>query len=204
MTVLTVMNNDSEEMLDDLSQGLLELDWTHYHEAGHAVSFDLYGFRPRRIHFALTEHDRRTTSFFRTNGGLLKTPHARQRAEDYAVCAIAGIAAEAKARGIPLAELRYTSGKDDYGAVHAITQRLLLQSRFEMSCELARDRIRYWESRAIALINNPIVWKAVESVVEELYNFEGELQDDELHNCIREGLNQKSGWTVPLEVPELN
>jgi hypothetical protein len=115
--------NVTTELPTFIAQCLWEVDLTQYHEAGHVVAYYIYGFRPKRITGPLAEHDRRSTAFFRTRGGFLDTPLARERVQDYAVSCIAGIAAESKVSAVPLAALRQTSGLGDYKTVHAILNR---------------------------------------------------------------------------------
>jgi hypothetical protein len=166
-----------------------ELDLTQYHEAGHAIAFYLFNFHPIRIAGATIVHDRRSTAFFRTRGGLLQSPLARQRAQNYAVCCIAGIAAESKFAGVPLADLRRLSGKEDYEAVHAIGHRLAICGGIESSPETTAAHISLWESRAIALMDHPQVWAAVEAVYWALHWAGGELEGLELVEEIKHGLH---------------
>jgi hypothetical protein len=126
---------------EDFSLAFREIDLTQYHEAGHAVAFYMLGFLPKRITGALAAHDRRSTSFFRTRPGQLTTPLARERAQDYAVTVIAGIAAESKFAGVPIAELRQVPGREDYLTVHSILDQLMLCHGCEFGPEVRAARL---------------------------------------------------------------
>jgi hypothetical protein len=173
-----------------IAQCLSEVDLTQYHEAGHAVAYHFLGFHPKRITGPLTEHDRRSTAFFRTRGGFLETPLARERVQDYAVSCIAGIAAESKVSAVPLADLRQTSGRGDYKTVHAILNRLMIGRGLEFCPEVRAAYLNLWESRAVALMNHSQVWAAVESVSAELQMSCGELDRGELVAAIERGMHQ--------------
>ena len=183
------MNFDSLTS-EEWSLAFREIDLTQFHEAGHAVGFSLYRFPPKRITGALTEHDRRSTAFFRSRSGLLLTPDARERAQNYAVACIAGIAAESKFGGIPLADLRETSGKGDYEAVDAIVDRLMIHRGFEVCPAVRSAYTGVWESRAVALMDQPSVWAAVESVAAELQASAGELGREEIVEAIKRGMGR--------------
>jgi hypothetical protein len=150
--------NVTTELPTLIAQCLWEVDLTQYYEAGHAVAYYIHGFHPKRITGPLAEHDRRSTAFLRTRGGWLETSLARERVQDYAVSCIAGIAAESKFSGVPLADLRQTSGLGDYKTVHAILNRLMIGRGFEFCPEVRAAYINLWESRAVALMNQPQVW----------------------------------------------
>jgi hypothetical protein len=87
-----------------------EVDATYYHEAGHAVVGELFGFRPLRIEGPLCVHDRRTSAFFRQDF-LFRSPKTRERASQYAIGLAAGIAAESKGTGEPLTRCGRPPGK---------------------------------------------------------------------------------------------
>ena len=167
-----------------------ELDLTQYHEAGHAIAFYLYSFRPIRIAGATTEHDRRSTAFFRTRGALLESPLARQRAQNYAVCCIAGIAAESKFSGVSLADLRRLSGKDDYEVVHAIGHRLAICGGIGWCPEVKAAHVDLWEAQAVALMRQPQIWAAVESLYWDLHMSGGELERGDLIAAIEHALDE--------------
>jgi hypothetical protein len=122
----------------------------------------------------------------------LETPLARQRAEKYALCCIAGIAAESKFAGVPLTDLRQSSGKDDYDGGHRIWHRLAIAGGLEWSLEVKDAHISLWEARAIALIDRPQVWAAVEAVYWALHWAGGELEGSELVEEIKHVLNGES------------
>jgi len=176
--------------VEELSLVFREINLTQYHEAGHAVAYYFHGFQPKRITGPLAEHDRRSTAFFRARGGFLETPLARERVQDYAVSYIAGIAAESKFGGVPLADLRQTSGLGDYRTAHAISARLMIGGKFEFCPEVRTAYLNLWESRAIALMNHSQVWAAVESVSAELQMSCGELDRGELVAAIERGMHQ--------------
>jgi hypothetical protein len=69
---------------EGLRLAMMELDLTHYHEAGHAVAYYLLGFPPKSIKGALSKHDRRSTAFVRTRNGLLQTPLAQRASPSHA------------------------------------------------------------------------------------------------------------------------
>ena len=131
--------------LEDLNQGLFEFDLINYHEAGHVVAFYLLGFPPVLIDGALSKHDARSTAFLRTRNGMSQTPLARERVQDYAVASIAGIAAESKFSGVPIADLRQTAGKGDYDA--AITDYTTAISFTPWSEEYYLDRAKVYKAK---------------------------------------------------------
>jgi hypothetical protein len=106
------------------------------------------------------------------------------------VSCVAGIAAESKFSGVPLADLRQTSGLGDYKTVHAILNRLMIGRGFEFCPEVRAAYINLWESRAVALMNKSQVWAAVESVSAESQISRGELGRGELVAAIERGLHQ--------------
>jgi hypothetical protein len=173
-----------------------EAKFTRYHEAGHAVADYVLGFKPLRIDDALEQHDRRTSAFLRVNHGLLSTPRTRQRAADYAVACIAGPAAQAKVSGRNLCDLRSESdGVDedgftgDYEKVYLLLDRLALFSPYEFNDSVRDAHLHLFEQQAIALINKPCVWAAVESVATELDMADGYLEGEELISAIKHGLS---------------
>jgi hypothetical protein len=188
---------------EEWSLAFREIDLTQYHEAGHAIAFYLYNFHPIRIAGATIEHDRRSTAFFRTQGGLLESPLARQRAQNYTVCCIAGIAAESKFSGEALADLRRLSGKDDYEAVHAIGHRLAICAGIESCPEVTAAHISLWESRAIAMMDHPQVWAAVEAVYWALHWAGGDLEGTGLVEEIKHALYGESNQGRASKVSEL-
>jgi hypothetical protein len=169
-----------------------EAKFTRYHEAGHAVADYVLGFKPRLIDDALEQHDRRTTAFLRRNHGLLSTPRTRQRAADYAVACIAGPAAQAKVSRRDLCDLRSESdGVDedgDYRKVYLLLDRLALCSPYQFDASVRDAQLYLFEQQAIALINEPRVWAAVESVATELEMADGYLERAELTTAIKHGL----------------
>jgi hypothetical protein len=174
-----------------LSLAFREIDLTQYHEAGHAVAFHLLDFKPRRITYALAEHDRRSCAFFRTRGGFLETPLARERVQNYAVCCIAGIAAETRFGGVPITELRQTSGLGDYETVHAVLDRLMLCRGVELCPEVRAAHMHLWEARAVALMSQTHVWAAIESVASELQVSAGVLERGDLVAAIERGTREE-------------
>jgi hypothetical protein len=168
-----------------------EAKFTRYHEAGHAVADYVLGFKPRLIDDALEQHDRRTTAFLRVNHGLLSTPRTRQRAADYAVALIAGPAAQAKVSGRNLCDLRLESDRvdeGDYRKVYLLLDRLALCGPYEFNASVRDAHLHLFEQQAIALINEPRVWAAVESVATELEMTDGYLERAELISAIKNGL----------------
>lgn len=169
---------------DDFAKMLKEAKLTLYHEAGHAVALHSYRFRPTRIEENRTEHDRRTTWFIGGGDVLLNTFHARERASEYAVCCIAGIVAESRMSRVPVAELRATSGQDDYEVVRAIAQSLMGRQPLEYCSPVLEAQIGLWERRAMALIHQSASWRAVESVVDDLNQSGGCLEGKHLTSAI--------------------
>jgi hypothetical protein len=170
--------------------------YTQYHEAGHAVAQYLLGFHPVRIQEASTKHDGRSSSFLRTSRGLFQTPRTRERAADFAVVCIAGPAAQAKVSDRKLCDLRSESeldGEDghagDYKNVYAILAQLVIRN------DSVRDaQLNLWEQRAIAMINQPIAWAGVESVVNALELSGDCLERQELVSAIQRGLHNPSEY----------
>jgi hypothetical protein len=170
------------------AEALQELSLIHYHEAGHITADVLLGFKPKSIKLNLAEHDRRTTAFFRTKGGSLSTPRSRERAEDFAVSCIAGIVAESKFSGVPVEKLKLTAGKDDYDRVRSIANRLMITRAMELTDGVRDAHIALWEARAIALIDQPISWAIVGSIVSELQiSWDSSLNREELAYAIQRG-----------------
>ena len=161
----------------------------YHHEAGHAVAKHLYDFRPKWIRGATTDWDRRSTSLFRNKNRLLETPRSRERAEDFVVTCIAGIAAESRISKVPLSALRGASGQSDYEKVYAIADYLTALRGFEYYPAVQGPLILYWEAQAIALMQQPDVWSAVEHVVAELRLSRGVLEGAALIGTIRRGLD---------------
>jgi hypothetical protein len=169
-----------------------EAKFTRYHEAGHAVADYVLGFKPRLIDDALEQHDRRTTAFLRVNHGLLSTPRTRQRAADYAVACIPGPAAQAKISGRDLCDLRSESdgvdGDGDYRKVYLLLDRLALCSPYEFNASVRDAQLHLFEQQTIALINEPCVSAAGESVATELEMTDGYLERADLITAIKHGL----------------
>ena len=183
----------TEEMLFAFQEN----ESTQYHEAAHAVVDYIYGFHPKRITYSFYEGDRRYTSFLRSQNGVLKTPKAREKAQRFAVSCIAGIAAESKVSGVPIVDLRSTSGLDDYKKVQFVLERLMLHTVYEI-CPAVNDAyIQLWESRAVALINRPEVWSAVESLAGELMDCAGELGRNEIVTAIQHGVGSHA-YLLPI------
>jgi hypothetical protein len=174
--------------LEELKFALQETELTQYHEAGHAVASYIYGFRPKLISGPLYKDDRRSTSSLKKRSGLLATPSAREKAQRFAVSNIAGIAAESRVSGVPLAELRQTSGLGDYVLVRAIADRIMLHTPFEYCSEVSASYIQLWETRAVALMNQPTVWGAVEALTDDLQMCEGEMNGTEIVEAIKRGM----------------
>lgn len=180
-------------MNEELFAASNQLSLIHYHEAGHIAADYLLGFKPKSIKQNLSEHDRRTTSFFRTNMGLLTTPRARERAQDFAVTCIAGIVAESKYAEVPISELKHTAGFEDYKKVRAIAGRLMLHRPLERSEELIESYVSVWEARAIALLNQPAAWSIVENIVSALEeSWDSSLKREEIEATIEYGLAEVS------------
>ena len=118
---------------------------------------------------------------------MLQTFLARERAQDYAVATIAGIAAECEFSGTPIADLRQTSGKDDYIAVDSIVRRLMVRRGFEQSQQIYDSYVILWEARATALMEQPQVWSAVQFLAFRLSESEQVTGRHELLAVIKEG-----------------
>jgi hypothetical protein len=167
---------------------LKEVDATNYHEAGHAVIDELHGFRPLAIKGPLCVHDRRTSAFLgsRYSWSFL-SPIRRERASNYAIGLVAGIAAESKGVGVPFDSLRETSGRGDYEILECLLDRLALGEFRTDSLEARQSQLRLWEAKAKAMLDRPEVWATVESVVSWLGEYGGELGAAEIAIAIREG-----------------
>jgi hypothetical protein len=179
----------NEQLVSEIQQVYL----TQHHEAGHAVVDYLYGVLPLRIRGAHFQQDRRSTAFLKRRSGLLTTPFAREKAQRCAVSCIAGIAAESKFGGVPLADMRDTYGAGDYAIATSIANRLMLHDGYIAECpEVCSAYLRLWESKAVALMNVPQIWAAVESLANELCVWCGELDAKEIIAAIKEGLNDEA------------
>jgi hypothetical protein len=175
---------------EDWVSGMNESQLICFHESGHAVAFYVLKFQPRKVTFNFAEHDRRTTRFLHRP---ILTPADQLRALDYAVTLIAGSVAEAKYRGVPLADLRNTFGKEDYQCVYNIIRRV-------QCCALLTAGItngpgagplatlEFLEARAIALTDRKDVWSAVESVVAAIEDCGGTVYRADLVEAIESGL----------------
>lgn len=186
--------------LDTISHVLQEQESTRYHEAGHAVADYIHGFRPMRVTvtpgddeaiIGLAEHDRRTTRFL--HQGYVIKPQHRAKAEAFAVGVCAGIAAESRSSGVAIDELRHTSGMGDYETLTALANRLAYSSGDYFSVIAARQpeaiaaKVQEWESRAVALMADDQNWAAVQSIVDELDEYDV-VEGIQLTDCIRTGL----------------
>ena len=155
-----------------------EFEATAYHEAGHAILGQLYGFTPSMVSIE-PEGDslgractnRRTTSCFRIRNGILHSPLTREKAGKYAVSVVAGIIAEAKFTGGSWKKLRKTSGKRDYETVNRIAEKVLFAGNgFAISDDVRKAYIMLWEQQAIAILNQPMIWSRVETVATQLFD----------------------------------
>jgi hypothetical protein len=88
---------------------------------------------------------------------------------------------------------RHTAGKDDYEAVDAVVERLMLRRVFELTDGVRDAYIQLWEARAVALMSQPHVWNAVESLVYDLQMSEGSMGRTDLTASIKRGLHPKFG-----------
>ncbi len=170
--------------IDDIADiSLREIDRVRHHEAGHAVADYLYRFQPLRIIGPISWSGCRAEAFFKTPKGSSSSPSVRHRAQDYAVCVLAGIAAESKFRGIPFAKVRRTTGAEDYRTVNLLLD-LLMYGALESSPKIRARHLRLLEARAIELMDQPGVWAAVKSVCQELEKSGGRLERRELVGAI--------------------
>lgn len=165
---------------------LREMDVIRYHEAGQAVAFHLYRFQPLRIIGPITSPGSRAAAFFPTPSGSSSSHSARHRAEDYAVCIIAGIAAQSKFAGMPFANLQQTSGQVDYQTINQLMD-LFMQLALESSPKMRALHLRFLEARAIDLMKQHGVWAAVTSVCQELEKSGDRLERRELVAAIERG-----------------
>ena len=175
-----------------INDEIVELHAIYYHEAGHAVMDYLFRFRPQRIDGALSVHDRRASSFFRSRRALLATPKARERANDYAVSLVGGVVAESIAFGGSVEELRKTAGTDDYDRVEKILDRLMVMNIWIDSPETRELTVCLWEAKAKALLQQPCVWSAVEYLVNALVENEGVLDAAGINEAIRLGMTAEN------------
>jgi hypothetical protein len=156
---------------------------TSVHEAGHAVAGELLGFRCRYIEGAFWLHDRRTSSLLRI---WPNSPTAFKQNVDYAVAAIAGIAAEAidEHGGKITDELRTGPGESDYEAVAAIAQRISVCKVDPLTLQVERSEaslIAEWETKAIELLRAN--WEWVSNVAQLFTELEGRLSGDDVRSC---------------------
>ena len=162
-------------------------DSIRYHEAGHTVAARIFGFPIKRVwvgedfspdSLGRNEMDARGQRFQRDY--LPRTPRAWQRMQDFAVFCIAGIAAEARHTGVAFEEVRapYWQGEThsiDYVAVRSMAQRLVYAGKAGLSDEIQEAHINLWEQRAIAMMAQDHIWRAVEAVVNVLQISDGPL-----------------------------
>jgi hypothetical protein len=182
------MKSKNEMNSTQLLRAFQEIDATYYHEAGHTMVGYLLGFRPLRIDGAYSVHDRRTSSFFRYQPGILNTAKARERAADYAVSLVAGVVAESEYTGVPLDNLRSSAGADDYKKVDLIMTSILLPNAYQDSPEVRQSLLQTWEAQAKAMLLWPNNWSAIESLVWSLTMCGGVLDKTEIRSAIREGM----------------
>lgn len=197
----------SREEVEELGKYFEEYENACYHEAGHSVAEHFSGFRPTRITFgpdaharngfALAEHDGRTSSFLNGREAVVSpSPRVQQRLHDLAVCTLCGVAAESKHSGIPVAELRDTSGKGDYDIVRQMATRFQFAHGFEYSDQVYNAYISLWEARAAALMEHPQAWSAVESLASLLDQECGELDRYGIEAAIEWGVNANAKRTA--------
>jgi hypothetical protein len=67
----------------------------------------------------------------------------------------------------------------------------MLRRGLELTDEVRDAYIYLWEARAVALMGQPLVWAAVESVVSELEILGGVMGRDELNGAIIRGLRSE-------------
>jgi len=160
-------------------------DAIRYHEAGHAVAAWMYRFPVNRVwvgedfspeSLGRNEMDMRGLRFLHRY--VPHTPLAWRRMQDLAVFAIAGIAAESTHTGTPFSELRapYIQGEThskDYVIVRSMAQRLVFAGKEGFADEMQQAYIALWEQRAISLMAQDTVWRAVESVACALMDEDG-------------------------------
>jgi hypothetical protein len=100
--------------------------------------------------------------------------------QDFAVFSIAGIGAEARHTGIafrggPGSLLARRTNSKDYVAVRSMAQRLVFAGKDGLSDEIQEAYIHLWERRAIAMMAQDHIWRAVEGVVNALQISDGVL-----------------------------
>jgi hypothetical protein len=110
--------------------------------------------------------------------------------QDLAVFAIAGIAAESRYTGTSFSELRapYIRGEThskDYVIVRSMAQRLVWAGKEGFADEMQQAYISLWEQRAISLMGQDHIWRAVESVASALMDEEGMLDRAGLREALR-------------------
>jgi hypothetical protein len=181
-----------QEAYPDLT-GSAEIDKIRHREAGRTVAFYHFRFSPTWIIGVIGRIDGRSTRALRTSGGSLRTTTAKQKAQDYCVCLIAGLVAESKFSGAPLNTLRETGGRLAYLKVKNYVK-LLTSNGSESDAYTRACYLLDLETRAIALINDPRVWAGVESVCRELEKSGGKLVQPELNTVIQRGLGLQGGW----------
>jgi hypothetical protein len=173
-------------------------DALYYHEAGHAVAARIFGFPVKRVwvgehfspeSFGRNEMDARGQRFLRDY--LPRTPRAWQRMQDFAVFSIAGIAAEARHTGVAFEKIRacYWQGETnskDYVAVRSMAQRLVFAGKDGLSDEIQEAYINLWEQRAIGMMSQNHIWRAVEAVVNALQISDGVLDRADLDEVFEE------------------
>lgn len=171
----------SEEFRHEIREDFRRI---YYHEAGHAVALHWFGFRPTGIIMKATYFDARTIRFMTGKKPSLRTCGVRDRATDYAVCVIAGIAAESRIIRKPLKSLRGTSGLGDYQRLRMIGALTSNERPFELTHRVAKAQLDLWEAKAVALIAHKPVWDAVKSVVADLRRYRGILTEEQTVSAI--------------------
>lgn len=120
----------------------------------------------------------------------------RGRAEDYAICLLAGSVAESIITQAPLSRFLATNSSD-YAQVREIAELLSANRRLEHSPEAERALLRLWQARTVALLSQHIVWQAIECTAAELESGGGVLKGKELVSTIENALEEAA------EYPEL-
>jgi hypothetical protein len=114
----------------------------------------------------------------------LATCNAHHRAQKFAVCLIAGIAAESKIIRKPLKSLRGTTGLYDYEQIYMLVTWMLQQQQYEFTPRVAGPQLELWEANAVALIGQKPIWGAVKSVVADLRKNRGILTEEQTVTAI--------------------
>jgi hypothetical protein len=172
-------------------------DGCRYHEAGHAVAAWMYRF-PVDLVWVGEDHDPESLGRVEMDVRgqrflheyLPRTPLAWRRMQDLAVFAIAGIAAESRKTDTPFSEVRapYIQGETnsrDYVIVRSMAQRLVWAGKEGFADEMQQAYISLWEQRAISLMGQDRIWRAVESVASALSDEDGLLDRRGLREALR-------------------